>query len=196
MNTTAVDIVLLPPDHIMDVAIELNDQLISANKTELNKSTYFPHISLLMGAVDNERLDELSDVITDISQQFESLPLEAFFQSSEYSALMITPTSELRRLQNMILEKTEDLVTANVTQDSLTDQNVGTLWIGYMNGYRGNDTGENFNPHITLGRGENPSISKVTSFTADQLVIGRLGDRCTVREILFTGSLVVGNHHD
>lgn len=196
MNTTAVDIVLLPPDNVMDVAIELNDQLESADKTELNKTDYYPHISLLMGAVDTTRLGELSGVVADIAQEFAELPLEARFQSNEYSALMIAPTPELRHLQDVILERTQDLVIADVTQESLVDQNVDALWIGYMNGYRANDTGENFNPHITLGRGQNSSIDKSLRFTANQLAIGRLGDRCTVREILFSSSFMVGNHDD
>ena len=53
MPKIAIDVVLLPPEEIMDKAIEINRQLAD-DPIKLNKENCLPHVSLCMGVVEEK----------------------------------------------------------------------------------------------------------------------------------------------
>lgn len=59
MTKIAIDIVLLPPEEIMNKAIEINQQLAD-DGIKLNKKDCLPHISLCMGVISEEDLPEIN----------------------------------------------------------------------------------------------------------------------------------------
>lgn len=182
----AVDIILLPPEDVMDLAIEINQTLESDHKTPLDKTNYIPHISLLMGAVEASRLEELKAVIAHIAQNLEPIQLTAHFENKPFSMFMIDQNPALSKLHEQVLDETVDIVTPDITPASLFDDDIDKDFIDYMRNFRKNSSRENFDPHITIGRGMNLGYAKTITFSANKLAIGHLGDRCNVRQILYT----------
>ena len=73
----AVDVVLLPPDEIMEKAIAVNQALINTfnNKIILDKQNCLPHISLAMGCIEKEDIAEIDTVLKDIADMFSPIAL-------------------------------------------------------------------------------------------------------------------------
>ncbi len=184
-KTLAIDIILLPPENIMDAAIDLNDKLLSNQKTPLDKKEFLPHISLLMGAIEQSRLDELTTLLQQIAEGTLPLELSAHFENREFSMFMIEPSSALQALHETILKQTKNLVDNDINEDNLFDHNVDKRWIDYMSDFRTNSSQEHFDPHITIGRGRLEGFHKSITFETVKIAVGRLGDRCTVRKVLF-----------
>ena len=78
MSRIAIDIVLLPPEKIMDLVIAINKEEAKKgnSKGELNKVDFLPHLSLAMGTIEEKNLEKVDvhllpmlndvDVIEDI----------------------------------------------------------------------------------------------------------------------------------
>jgi len=54
----SVDIVLLPPPEIMDLCFELNKEIVTrgGDITIFDREKCIPHISMLMGVIDQDEL--------------------------------------------------------------------------------------------------------------------------------------------
>ncbi|MEP6738659.1 MAG: hypothetical protein ABJA70_24255, partial [Chryseolinea sp.] len=78
-NTTrlAIDIVILPPEPVMDLAIEWNKYLAKKHLQPilLGKTVSLPHISLLMGCLTENQIPSAHAVLTDIANGTKSLDL-------------------------------------------------------------------------------------------------------------------------
>ena len=62
MKKIAVNVVILPPDPVMDLALEWNQLLRETRPANiaLGKLQYLPHISIVMGCL---RIDQLDHVL-------------------------------------------------------------------------------------------------------------------------------------
>ena len=68
----AIDVVLLPPEEVMDEAIKINQKL--GPEIKLNKENCFPHTSLCMGILDDKDLEKVKTILVWIAQEF--LPMD------------------------------------------------------------------------------------------------------------------------
>src|SRR3989344_843043 len=71
MSKLAVDVVILPPDEIMDLSISLNRQLLEQVPSELvlSKDKCLPHITLAMGAAEESDLPKILQITARLAKK-------------------------------------------------------------------------------------------------------------------------------
>lgn len=203
MTLIAIDIVLLPPDDIMDQLVSLSKSLSEQtgdNSIELHKQKCVPHISLAMGYIDDKDLPELKKSIEFLDMNTKQLKLEFTginqnqVKDTYSSEILVSKTPELTALfqrTNTILRKFHKTDATHFAFYNLKDENEVT--VRWVNQYpEKNKDVSAFRPHITIGMG---SLDKDAdfpkySFTAKKIAICHLGNFCTCRKVLFTMNLV------
>ena len=186
----AIDVVLLPPEEIMDKAIEVNKQLINYpnNKIILNKENCLPHITLCMGVIDEENLPNIKELLEDVAKELSSLSLKIvkIDTEEEYTGFAIEKTQALQSLHETIMEKLLPYATHDATVEMVySPPEVEEKTLFWINNYRKKFSFENYYPHITLGTSE--VIKKIDAsliFTASTLALCHLGNYCTCRKVL------------
>lgn len=190
----AIDIVLLPSKEITEEAIRLNSSLaikFPDNKTQLNKNNCLPHISLMMGVIDDKKIAEAQKILDRMADKFHSLKLEIYRVSIGTnpknfiaSSLDVRVTSELQSLHESIMNEFAELVSNDAKLEDVIDSvNVDPKTLSWINNYKVNSSFENFSSHITIGFGE-IEMEVPRFFEASELAICHLGNFCTCREIL------------
>jgi glycosyltransferase domain-containing protein len=205
----AVDIVLLPPDEIMDKVIEANQVLLKTfdNKIVLNKQNCFPHLSLAMGCINKDDIPKIDTVLKDIANKFSPLALTisdiragAISTGEKVSGFEIERTPDLQLLHETVMRKISQYFTYDVSLDmiyALPDQQVEEVTTYWIKNYAEESSFERFRPHITTGigevEGENGGIKFPIKFNASKLALCHLGNYCTCGEILFFRELIRNN---
>ena len=201
-NRIAVDVVLLPPDEIMEKAIEVNQALLNAfnNKMILNKQNCFPHISLAMGCIKKEDTPEIDRVLKDIAEKFSPMKLtisdirtEAIPTGEKVSGFVIVKTKDLQLLHETVMNKLSPYFTYNVSSDmvyALPDQQVEEVTTYWIKNYPKESSFENFSPHITIGfgevEGENSGLKFPIQFSVSKLALCHVGNYCVCRKIVLS----------
>jgi len=184
MSQIAIDIVLLPPEDIMDQAIAINKQLLD-DPIILDKENCLPHISLCMGVIAEKQLSQLKEIIDQISKQYKAFPLTINKNNGRRSCFEIQNDKELQRLHESIMHATQSYLSYDATTDMcFPNPPVIEKTVSWINGYKDNTSFQNFYPHITLGTTKYESQKLNINFLASRLAICHLGNYCTCRKIL------------
>jgi len=207
----AVDVVLLPPDEIMDKAIEVNQALIKTfefdNKIVLNKQNCFPHISLAMGCIKKGDIPEIDTVLKDIADKFSPLTLTisniragTIPTGEKVSGFEIIKTKDLQLLHETVMSKLLQYFTYDVSLDmiyALPNQQVEEVTTYWIKNYPKESSFERFSPHITIGIGEveseNSGLKFPIQFSVSKLALCHLGNCCTCREMVLLHELIKNN---
>ena len=201
----AVDVVLLPPDEVMDKAIEVNQALIKTfdDKIVLNKQNCFPHISLAMGCINKDDIPKVCTVLKDIAEKFSPLALTisdirtgTIPTDEKVSGFEIVKTTDLQLLHETVMSKLLQYFTYDVSLDmiyALPNQQVEEVTTYWIKNYQKESSFERFCPHITIGigevEGETCGMNFPIKFNAPKLALCHLGNYCTCREILLLHDL-------
>jgi len=194
----AVDIVMLPPENIMELAIEENKKLLESGIDDiiLDKEKCMPHNSLVMAAIDDEKLPEVRKILNELETKF--LPIELKIigiisgkinNGKEFSFFAIEKTPELQNLHNEVMKKLEPYISFDTTVDMFYQTPpVDKITEDLTNGFP-NFAFEKYNPHITIGllKKDNPPVNLAApdiSFTVSKITICQLGNYDTCRRIL------------
>lgn len=196
MTNIAIDVVLLPCPEMMDVAININQNLLNEyeHKIVLDKKKCLPHISLGMGCVDKDKVSEINNIIQEIVQDFSLFNLRVFglhsalipSREGKVSGLLIENSDKLQRLHEVIMKRLWDYLSYDVTKTMLFNpsevEDVTLFWIkDYARKFYDPSL---FQPHITVGYGESSPPSLPIDFTASQIALCQLGNYCTCREVI------------
>ena len=187
MAKIAVDIVLLPPDPIMDLAIDINRHMGDKNQI-LNKRDRLPHVSLFMCVIDENDIPKAEKILNDLAEQFRSLSLTIMDISSEENAstvMTLRKTSDIQRLHEIIAESFKTISSGKADESMFLDD--ALKWQGsveWVNNFLENESFDNYKPHITLGRGNPDKVDLPIQFKASKLALCHLGDFCTCRKVL------------
>ena len=208
-NKIAVDVVLLPPDEIMEKAIEVNQALIKTfdNKIILNKQDCFPHLSLAMGCIKKDDIAEIDTVLKDIAEKFSPMKLtisniraETIPTGEMVSGFEIEKTKDLQLLHETVMNKLSPYFTYNVSLDmiyALPNQQVEVVTTYWIKNYPKESSFEKFSLHITIGigevEGETCGMKFPIKFSVSKLALCHLGNYCTCREILLLHELIKNN---
>lgn len=194
MARIAVDVVLLPSEKMMDIAIGLNRELLKTlgNKIVLNKENCIPHISLAMGCVDKKDIAIIGKTLETIAEQCPLGDLKAVgiktstnSVGEKVSVLEIETTRELQVLHETVMEKLEPYFTYDVTADMLfSPPEVESSTLLWIKNYRQKSSFGNFFPHITVGFGQINKPEYPVESAASKLALCHLGNHCTCRKIL------------
>lgn len=199
MKRFAVDVVILPPDSIMDRAIEWNRMMRKTQRENivLDKTLCLPHISLAMGCLREEQLKDANALLQSIALQHRELELHVpniktvkTASGDNVISFDIDLSPELARLHESIVNAFTPFLTQNATEADLYDlRPINPSSLDWINRFIPQYCFDHFWPHITLGFGE-PAIDFMPySFQASRLAICHLGNHCTCRKILAEGLL-------
>ena len=200
MNKIAVDIVLIPPDDIVQLAIDVNRSLPDtvAENHILGRKTALPHITLLMGLAAREELPEIYQKLTVLAQHFWTLPLKitgiTTLKSSDdkmFCWLSIQKTQELQDLHEAVLTEMEPIFTYGDVQKEMfySPPPVNEVPPFWVEGIAKNNVRSKYSPHITLGWGAPSTTMEPRQFIASKIALGHVGNHGTCRKILWSAVL-------
>ena len=72
MTQIAVDVVLIPSEEMMNIAIQANRELLKQypNKIILDRENCLPHISLAMGCIDQRQTEDIEIILQKITEEY------------------------------------------------------------------------------------------------------------------------------
>lgn len=189
MTKIAVDVVLLPPEDVMDKLIELDQKLLNRNpdKPLLDKVNCFPHLSLAMGVVEEKYLTDIEKILMQIAKQFKPIPLTA--SQLGKSKVSVDNTVELKQLHEKLMNQLSSFFSSEVDQSMFYGGQVRDISLSWARDYVSNSAFEKFAPHFSLGIGETAERNIGLNFTAERLALCHLGNYNTCRKILFETKL-------
>lgn len=180
----AYDIALIPSQEILDLCLKFNASI--SNKQHINFKKYgqLPHITLLMGGLKTEDVEQVKEDLSQIKQSLQPLKvrLKSVHIGKFASGIEIEQNISLQDLHNLVINKFGNIFNNNVTKESviaLPTVTQGTVDI--INNYQNKSILDNFDPHITIGDGI-PDISSSIfplDFISKDIRIARMGNYCT-----------------
>ncbi|MHC4757979.1 MAG: 2'-5' RNA ligase family protein [Planctomycetota bacterium] len=195
MPQKAVDIVLLPEQKITEKAIEINAQLVNkfGPRLVLNPNTCLPHISLVMGCIDDSDIQQIASVLKKIAKEnpvgsLEVIDIEAETNSEGEIVLLfkINNTDKLQTLHEQVMEKMLPFFKHQVNDEMMFDSEVELSTLIWIRDYAEKSSFPHFFPHITLGYGKIETTAPRYRFKAVSLALCHLGNHCTCKEILIS----------
>lgn len=195
----AIDVVLLPPEEIMDFCIEINKGAAEKgqDKGPLGKEDFIPHISLAMGCMEEEKLPEVMGIIKNIANNFPPLKLEItelYYATAcdgiKSYGLLLKKTEILQKLHEKLMGALDSFLTYDATSEAIYfKEDESPAEPEYVNEYKDKFSYENFKPHITLRCKEADYKTFPIEFTVSALAVCHVGISTTCRKILFQTKL-------
>ena len=200
---TAVDIAILPPDPIREMAIKLSKK-INPPDFCLNETDILPHITLAIGFVEN--VDVAKKKIAEIMQNFE--PLQLIVERIEGRYLIIKKGAEMEKLHRQVTVQTDFIKPddgfwassprsaggagqndSNRAYFVKPGQEISEQTKEYTNSFKRENSFGNWIPHITIGWDDKADTSKLKArfpqkFTVNEIAICQLGNNNTCRKVL------------
>ena len=197
----AVDVVLIPPEEILRLAIDTN-KTFPESVTEnyvLDLQTCIPHLTLLMGLISKRQLPEVGRRLALLAEKFSTLDLKitgiktsAQPNGKILSGLEIEKSKELQKFHEAIVAEMSSVFTYDTVQKEMfyTPPAVQDTPMFWVKGFAKNNIKEKYSPHITLGVGSpKQKVVLPISFKASKLALCHLGNYCTCRKILWSTTL-------
>jgi 2'-5' RNA ligase len=193
MKRFAVDVVILPPELVMDSAIEQNRALRKSYATNivLGKKNYLPHISIAMGCLSEDKLDEAHSVLQSIATTQSTMDLQIADirtvpgKNKNIVTFDIGLSNDLATFHERVVESFRPLLTQDATEEDFSDPApIEKSSVNWVNHFIPQQCFDHFWPHITLGFGDPPGTFQPFSFKASCLAICHLGNHCTCKTVL------------
>ncbi len=197
MQRYAVDIVLVPPDHILDKLIEINSTALKNGQAwgPLGKDDFVPHISLAMGGIETEDLNETRKIVESVSRKHDPVTIkliELIFDEkpdgSRVYEIRAEKTSTLQTLHEGIMDSLKNYFSYDLKKENLYFKKGEEISDPhFINEYREKYSYANFDSHITIrtkipvGEEYLPMIFKV-----NELAMFQVGKMTTCRRKLFS----------
>ncbi len=194
MSKLAVDVVLLPPEEIMNIAIAANASADNPKLVKkLNKVDCLPHISLLQGVMEVSEQPVVEQALAKaatfhkplqlVLTQLETMTLSDGLITSGFK---IGLTPELQRLHESIAKGLENTIGKGATEDMFFERPIRQGMLNYVNEFRTRHAFEHFGPHLTICVGGTPTFVPALpiSFNTSVLTLCHLGSAGTCRKVL------------
>ena len=199
MTKIAIDIVLLPSEVMAEKAIAMNKELLKQNaaKIVLDRENCLPHISLAMGCIDETDIDEIGEILKNITKQSSlgqlcilGIHIETNQAGEKVSVLKIEKTEALQSLHKEVMHKLAPYFSYDVRAEMLlSSSETSESTLEWIKNYPVESSFERFFPHITIGYGELNNFSFPIEFNVSKLALCHLGNHCTCRKILASSNL-------
>jgi len=200
MGKKAVDIALLPDEAMTDKAIKANVELVRKYNSEivLDKSNCLPHISLVMGCLEDSDIGAAGKVLKEIAEQNPmgklkviSVQVTENTNGEKVSAFKVESTPQLQATHERASQELERYFSYDVTKDMICGGNaVAETTLLWIKNYREQSSFEKFSPHITIGYGQAEALARPIEFRASRLALCHLGNHCTCRKVLAFADVV------
>ena len=198
MNKIAIDLVLLPPQEIMDLIIDINKK--AAKKCQargpLAKDDFYPHISLAMGTIKEKDLLKVEKVVKKIAQRYSSLNIELNQlksilkkDGSKSYALSVKKTPTIQKMHEELMKALLPFFSYDATVDELfKKEGEETKAPSHLNEFQEHSFSKYY-PHVTLRCKEVEPIHLPINFKASVVAICHTGTEGTCRKILWEKEL-------
>lgn len=194
MSSIAIDVVLLPDQSLTELAIEVSRRfsLNFPDGIALNAKNCLPHISLAMGVIEQNRLKEISEVLSKVASHrgINSLIIRScrsvtISTGKIVSELSLEKTKNLQDLHEAVMNGLQPFVSYIVSPHMVAPPHpIDDFTLSWIANFRKNSAFERFNPHITLGFGVVGPIDLPSRFSASALALCHMGNWCTCRKVL------------
>jgi hypothetical protein len=199
MKRFAINIVILPPDSITDLALKWNTKLRAdqPDNIALSKSQYLPHISIAMGCIRADQFDQIKSTLQAIAANHRILELRLPHirivnpsSARQIITFDVNLSEELNSLHEAIVNAFRPLVTQDADEFAINDSPpITSDTLDWINHYIPRQCFDNFWPHITVGFGKPTLEFHPVSFQGSRLAICHLGNHCTCKTILMETNL-------
>ncbi len=193
-NIIAVDVALLPSEDMMDKAIEVNRKLLetSDNEIRLNKVNCLPHITLAMGCVRKEDIEEIDKILENLADKFKAFRLKTSSSRESKAWFRIENNKNLQLLHETLMNKLPPYFTYEVTKEMIyksKDEEINDLTLNYIRNFPSKSSFVNYIPHITVSSYDTDMALPEVEFTASKIALCHLGNHCTCRKVLLSHTL-------
>ncbi len=203
MKKIAVDVALLPPEEIADLAIKLNHELVGPEKNKIilgkKEGEAMPHMTLLMGCVEEGDLMEMGKMGEEISNNISLLELgiygvdeEIIRKNTLVSSLGIRKIPEIQNFHEKVLREFQNFFRGSASREMFYNPlKVSMEEFSYIDQFPQVAGLAKFYPHFTLGLGKivKSGVNFPIEFKPARLAICHLGDYYTCRKILWSKEL-------
>jgi 2'-5' RNA ligase len=199
--------ILLDPDKIMiDAAVAVNELLRSNYPDGFALDTsHAPHITIVQRFVRAENLDKVFAAVSKVVEKEQPTQLDLTATDCYYSpyrqlgvvGITVQPTPELTAFQKKIIAAVEPFTTRDGTGAAFVPRKDGgridKQSVDYVKVFIGEYSGNNFNPHVTVGLGRQSFAKELANqpfspfrFRANSVSIYQLGNLGTAQKKLWT----------
>jgi hypothetical protein len=152
-NKIAIDIVLLLPTEIVEHCIEINSKFDNPEYVSF-KDGYNPHITLGMGSILMDDVENFKKELGQLLQEFEMPEITlTSLGIGKYTHFNLDITGLLKNLHNAIFDLISKYNAGDVTTENFFEMDKSSSLIDWVNNYKNNSAYDKYHPHITLGIG-------------------------------------------
>lgn len=178
----ALDVALLPPPRVNQLAIDLSAALPRDQSHGLRlDATHLPHITLTQFFLREDELEVACDKIDETLRGVRPLHLTITggAKSSTSVSLAIENTPELQQLHERLMEALRGIERPGGSPHAFAGRNARVGDVLWVSSYRLKSSFGKFWPHITLGHAEHAPEVAPLSFQASQIAACHLGRFCS-----------------
>ena len=183
----AVDVALLLPRDVADLAVALNRTLPAGESQGLVlDTTHLPHVTLAQLFVATERLDALLDRIGKIAGAQGPLHLRVTGGTRGASSVWmgIERSPAIATLHERLMTLVAPFEERHGSALAFDGRDARPNDVTWVTGYRRSASFDQFAPHVTIGHAGTPPAIAPFAFAATTLAVCQLGRFCTCREVL------------
>ncbi len=195
----AIDVVLIPPDEVIEKLISINRQAGEDVWGPLGQDDYIPHISLAMGCVKESELAAVREIVEKVAGKFGSISIvldKLYFADKPGGdrnyAIGAKKSLLLQELHESMMKALQNYLYYDCAKEMLfREPGQGVTEPNYINKFLSSHSFENFDPHITtrakvdVGKDDLPM-----AFAADRIAVWHIGTMTTCRKVLFETKLI------
>lgn len=187
MSRIAIDIILLLPEKMNQLCIDINTSGFNHGKTTIQLGTddFLPHISLVMGVIEETNLEALIQIIQSTSKKYQPLSLQAV-ESTEHTSFTIFQNQKLQELHEELMNLTSPFLLSESSYEDFFEGNSRTITEkvkNFITNFSKEHSYQNFQPHITLHTTSGEETK--AEFQCDTIALNHVGISGTCRNIFF-----------
>ncbi len=181
----AINIVLVPSKTVKDTIIEMHKNITNSWWEQI---LFIPHISILMGVVEDKKVPLLIDELKRIFQKqvFLQLKIDKLIKKQKDNwkyvyDLNIQKTREVEHMHKEIFNLIGFFSFEPQKEDFFDSQNLDNITLTWVKKYKEKQDFEKFRPHITLGvwKDIDINLNQELPFSCSQIWVYYMWNYCT-----------------
>ena len=182
----ALDVAILPPPEVSRRAIALSATLPQEEPPLRLDATHLPHVTLTQQFVRENELELAFSHVDGVLRTRPPVRMTTIGAGREGHTIWIAieRTPELIALHEQLMEALRGLERPEGTPAAFFDDDARLADVLWVSGFRLKSSFGAFQPHITLGHGDEPPSIEPFTFEATAVAACHLGRHCTCRQVL------------
>ena len=182
----AIDIVLLLPPEVVEKCVFVNSQLDNSSYVSF-ASGYNPHITLGMGCIFQKDLEVVKNKVQKLAEKIKPFNLRIFGYSGERTfGFGIDKNSELMMVHNEAISLLKEIASYGDATYEMFNESEKVKddpgLVKWVSNFITEHSGELYDPHISLGKGDKPKMDFPINFTVNKIGLFHIGQRGSCKE--------------